>query len=148
MSYADQSSSALRHGVVVALRRGDGRWLLVKRAATLVRAPGKVGFPGGQVEAGETQQEAVVREMREELSIAVCPICKFWEADDQVPGFVLHGWLAEWINPSEQIIPDPREVAEVFWLRADEVLKCAEGFSGNGAYIAALLEVAPESDCG
>jgi 8-oxo-dGTP diphosphatase len=50
----------------------DGQVLLVRRA----RAPaiGLFSLPGGVVESGETLHEAVVREVREETSIAIEPV--------------------------------------------------------------------------
>lgn len=54
-------------GVVVACRHPDGRWLLIRRSAT-VRVPLRVCFPGGWIDAGESQADAVRREMREELN--------------------------------------------------------------------------------
>ena len=56
------SSTVCQHGVIVACYRNDGRWLLIRRSAH-VQAPGRVCFPGGWVEANESQEEAVVREM-------------------------------------------------------------------------------------
>lgn len=127
-----------RQGVIVACQRGDGRWLLVRRAAGLARAPGKVGFPGGGVEPGETQPLAAIREMREELDAEVTPVRSFWRHAGQVPGFVLYGWLAELHTPVESLRPDPREVAEILWLTADEAVEHPDAFAGNGAFIEAL----------
>jgi len=136
----DGSSGGARHGVVVACRRGDGRWLLVRRATTVARAPGKVGFPGGEIEPGEDQREAARREMREELAAEVELTRRFWRAADQVPGFVLHGWLAELRTPPERLRPDPREVAEVLWLTPGEAVGHVDAFAGNRGFVEALLE--------
>jgi len=130
----------LRHGVVVACTRGDGRWLLVRRADDLERAPGKVGFPGGIVEAGETQRQAVVREMAEELNLTVTPTAKFWEKRGDVPGFLLHGWLAD-VADFAALRPDPAEVAEVLWLTSHEAVHHPLAFKGNADYIAALRSI-------
>jgi 8-oxo-dGTP pyrophosphatase MutT (NUDIX family) len=102
------------------------------------RAPGKVGFPGGSVEPGETQAQAVVREMAEELSVHVRPIEAIWSADDQVPGFVLVGWRAELLTPADRIVADPAEVAEVLWLSTDALLAHADGFENNHLFLEAL----------
>ncbi|MBN1608062.1 MAG: NUDIX domain-containing protein [Polyangiaceae bacterium] len=51
-------------GVVAAARCSDGRWLLVQRSDT-----GQWAMPGGTVEWGETLQQAIVRELREEAGV-------------------------------------------------------------------------------
>jgi 8-oxo-dGTP diphosphatase len=51
-------------GIVAAARCPDGRWLLVQRADT-----GEWALPGGTVEWGETLQESIVRELREEAGV-------------------------------------------------------------------------------
>jgi mutator protein MutT len=53
-----------------ALER-DGTWLAARRSATM-REPDVWEFPGGKVEAGETDESALVRELREELGVEVC----------------------------------------------------------------------------
>ena len=111
-------SPPARYGVVIACRREDGRWLMVRRAATVQRAPLKVGFPGGEVEPDETQEQAVVREALEELGIIVRPVRRVWEYDWPDSPWYLYGWLAEWTGG--QIIANPHEVAEVLWLTAEE----------------------------
>lgn len=56
--------------VAVALVDGEGRVLLQQRAAGRAMA-GLWEFPGGKVEAGETPEEALVREIAEELGLAL-----------------------------------------------------------------------------
>jgi 8-oxo-dGTP diphosphatase len=53
-----------------ALVRGDGRLLLAQRPEGKTMA-GLWEFPGGKVEAGESPQGALARELKEELGIAV-----------------------------------------------------------------------------
>ncbi|MBU0689441.1 MAG: Nudix family hydrolase [Gammaproteobacteria bacterium] len=52
------------------LQRPDGTFLLAQRPADKIWA-GYWEFPGGKVELGETAHDALVRELREELGIAV-----------------------------------------------------------------------------
>ena len=99
------------HGVVVGVRDAGGRWLMVRRSTT-VTAPLKVCFPGGAIEVGESQEAAVVREMREELGIDVKPVRCVWRHEFPERNIVLWGWLAELV--STDLRPDPAEIAEVF----------------------------------
>lgn len=55
--------------VTVVIER-DGRVLLGKRAAW-TRSPGKWSFPAGFVERGEVVEDAAIREVREEVGLAI-----------------------------------------------------------------------------
>ena len=57
-----------------ALVDTDGRVLLARRPAGKPMA-GLWEFPGGKVEAGERPEDALIRELREELGIAVKEAC-------------------------------------------------------------------------
>jgi len=58
----------------VALVDSDGRVLLAQRPAGKSMA-GLWEFPGGKVDAGETPEEALVRELHEELGIETAASC-------------------------------------------------------------------------
>ena len=58
----------------VALIDADGRVLLAQRPAGKSMA-GLWDFPGGKVETGETPEAALVRELKEELSIDIRTSC-------------------------------------------------------------------------
>lgn len=62
----------LWHREVCALiRNRKGEYLIQKRAATKKQAPNKWGMTAGHVDAGEDFEEAMIREIREELGIEV-----------------------------------------------------------------------------
>jgi len=60
--------------VAVALVDADGRVLIAERPAGRAMA-GLWEFPGGKVKAGETPEQALIRELREELDIDVADNC-------------------------------------------------------------------------
>lgn len=71
--------------VAAALVDGEGRVLLAQRPEGKAMA-GLWEFPGGKIEAGETPEAALIRELHEELAIIVA-------AADLTPlSFVSHGY--------------------------------------------------------
>lgn len=125
-------------GVIVACQRADGRWLLIRRSAT-VRRPLGVCFPGGWIEPGETQDAAVRREMREELGADVSPVQCVWQHLFGAPARTLWGWLATLHSPI--VTPNPAEVHEVLWLTPEEAATHPDVVPGTEAFLATLLEV-------
>jgi 8-oxo-dGTP diphosphatase len=71
-----ETSRSRKVVVVIAcvLVDGDGRVLLAQRPAGRAMA-GLWEFPGGKLDAGETPEDCLVRELREELGITVKPAC-------------------------------------------------------------------------
>jgi 8-oxo-dGTP diphosphatase len=60
--------------VAAALIDADGRVLVQRRPAGKMMA-GLWEFPGGKIESGETPEEALIRELDEELGIGVTAAC-------------------------------------------------------------------------
>jgi len=65
--YAQSSSTVV---VVAAIIEDQGRFLLTERQAG-AHLEHHWEFPGGKLEAGETHQQALVRELSEELGVSV-----------------------------------------------------------------------------
>ncbi|MFI9807228.1 (deoxy)nucleoside triphosphate pyrophosphohydrolase [Streptomyces sp. NPDC052301] len=126
--------------VVGAALLDDGRLLAARRSAPAELA-GRWELPGGKVEPGERPEDALVRELREELGIDA-------EVAERVPGewplrapYVLQVWTARLLpgSPAPRPLQDhddlrwltPDEVWDVVWLDQD---------------VAAVREVAPRID--
>ncbi|MGF6420735.1 (d)CTP diphosphatase [Lelliottia sp. 489] len=83
--------------VVAAILEKDGKILLAQRPAQADQA-GMWEFAGGKVEAGETQPEALIRELREELGIEALPVQYVASHQRKVSGRLIH--LHAWHVPS------------------------------------------------
>lgn len=142
MSDEQRDFERRRLGVVMAVRReSDARWLLVRRGAAVERAPLKIGFPGGEIEPGETQEQAVIREMQEELGVAARPVRLVMIYDLPDRPWRLFLWLTELLE--QALRPDPREVAEVMWVTPREGSDHPDALPGCRVFFEALLR-----DCG
>lgn len=106
-----------KRGVVGVIFR-EQRLLIIRRSLT-VNAPGKLCLPGGGIEAGESEEEALVREMQEELAIDVDPVRLCWRSVTPW-GTNLAWWLAH-LDDAVTPIANPEEVAEVHWMSRSEI---------------------------
>ena len=120
-----------RRGVVAVVLRAEK--LLVIRRGELVAAPGRICFPGGAIEPGETEEEALIREMREELAVETKPLRRLWES---VTPWRVHlaWWLAE-LSPAAELVPHPAEVAAFYWLTPAELRAKREILESNVAFL-------------
>ncbi|CNK70516.1 pyrimidine (deoxy)nucleoside triphosphate diphosphatase [Yersinia aleksiciae] len=82
--------------VVAAIIERNGKVLLAQRNSSSDQA-GLWEFPGGKVEAGETQPQALVRELAEELNIAATVAgyiaTNQWDSGKKI--IRLHAWHIE-----------------------------------------------------
>ena len=118
--------------VVAALIWDKDRFLACQRPANKSRAL-LWEFVGGQVEAGESFEDALIRECREELAVTVNPLDIFMEVVHEYPDLTVHLVLfnakiaegeitllehndARWLSPSEipqySFCPADKEILE------------------------------------
>ena len=83
------------------IRNADGEIYITQRAADSHMAH-KWEFPGGKIEAGETPEEAVIRELQEEVGIAATSLHQFDKLEYQFPDrhitlwvWMVDGWEGE-----------------------------------------------------
>lgn len=132
---ADLSAGrVVKRGVVAVARRGD-RFLAIRRGRS-VAAGGRVCFPGGHIEPGEEEHEAVVRECREELAAIVEPSACVHRSITSW-GTALAWWTVELAEGD--LVPHPVEVEEILWLTLDEMLDEPTLLSGNREFLEAVL---------
>lgn len=124
-----------RRGVVAVARRG-GSFLAIRRGLTVV-AGGTVCFPGGHVEPGEDDRDAVTRECHEELAAVVEPVECVWRSVTAW-GTALAWWSVS-LSDAENLVPHPVEVHEILWMTAAEMLAEPTLLSGNREFLEAVI---------
>ena len=88
-------------------------------------------FPGGKMEPGETPEQALLREIREELDTEIRIDTFLYTVDWDYPQFhlTMHCYMASLLGESLQLIAHEaarwlsrEEIHSVRWLPADEIL--------------------------
>lgn len=115
--HASSDQPPRRRGAV-AVVVADNKFLVIRRSQ-LVAAPGKFCFPGGGIEPGESEAEALVREFREELNAEITAVRRVWQSTTAW-GVELAWWLGR-LLPEAALSPNPAEVESFHWLSADEM---------------------------
>jgi 8-oxo-dGTP diphosphatase len=103
--------------VTALIVNGEGKVLAVSRR----NDPDNLGLPGGKIDSGETPEQAVIREVKEEVGI---DIIKFESVFDR-PDFP--GWemvcrcfrITEYIGEPKEIEPD----IKVVWVCPERLLE-------------------------
>ncbi len=99
--------------------------------------PGYWCPPSGRIEPGETEEEAVVREVAEELGLVATPVRKVWECPADRGDFTLHWWLADVEGGDLRL--DPIEVADARWVTTDEFHDLEPTFRGDREFFERVL---------
>ena len=86
--------------------------LLTRRSAHLRKHAGQWALPGGRIDAGETPEQAALRELAEEVHLELGADAVLGRLDDFVTrsGFIITP-VVIWAGAAQQIRPNPAEVA-------------------------------------
>jgi mutator protein MutT len=112
--------------VLIPLIRNDqGGWsiLFTKRSETLASHGGQIAFPGGSVEAGESLEQAAIREAEEEVGIPPRTVELIGRLDDVIThsGFLVAPFAGVVHEPFDYILQEA-EVVEVFQVPIEALL--------------------------
>ena len=121
-TFENGNKASLRHVVVDAIVVSNNKILLIKRALHLVNG-GKWAIPGGFLDRGETCQQAVLRELKEETSLTGKIVKLFKIIDNpkrknenrQNVAFIYQ------IKALGEIKVDPEEVSEAKWFETSQL---------------------------
>jgi len=107
-----------RAAVAIALtdadKAGETAFLLTRRASGLRAHRAQWALPGGRCDAGETQVQSALRELREELGLDLGPDAVLGLLDDYPTrsGYLITP-VVVWAQDQGAIVPNPQEVASV-----------------------------------
>lgn len=122
------SDEGLRAAAVALVLTSDeeGRacFLITRRASRLRSHPGQWALPGGRLDPGETLEQAALREVEEEVGVALRPDDILGLLDDYTTrsGFVITPVVA-WAGPECETTADPAEVAAIYRVPLSELEK-------------------------
>ncbi|MFJ8859870.1 (deoxy)nucleoside triphosphate pyrophosphohydrolase [Streptomyces sp. NPDC102451] len=113
--------------VVVAGAVCDGGRLLAARRSAPPELAGRWELPGGKLEPGESGEQALVRELREELGVEAEPLERIPGEWPLKPGYVLRVWTVRLLSGEPSPLEDhdelrwlaPEETDTVDWLDQD-----------------------------
>ena len=104
--------------VVAGLIWKDGKFMICQRPENKARAL-LWEFVGGKVEKGESREDALVRECKEELDVTVKPLDVFCTVDHVYPDITIRLVLfnAEILSGEPKLL----EHADLKWISADDI---------------------------
>ncbi len=110
-------------GIGAIILNKKGQILLIQRGKKSKNEVGLWGFPGGALEFGETIEEAIIREVKEELGVAIKPLKKLAAVNHRIPNEKQH-WIAvpyicQLVSGRPKIL-EVNKIAAIKWLTIKE----------------------------
>lgn len=104
--------------VVAALIKNGNKFMICQRPSHKSN-PLLWEFVGGKVEIGETKEQALIRECREELGITIRVHEEFFDIVHEYPDITIH--LTLFISSIADGIPQKIEHNDIRWISSDEI---------------------------
>src|SRR5919109_5121289 len=109
--------------------RNDDYILLLKRNAQRRTSPNKWQTPSGFINEGESAEEAILREVKEETSLdgTIKKSGSVFEVIDQWARWIIIPFLI--LVKSDKVVIDTKEHSEFKWIKVDEIsnFECVKG---------------------
>ena len=101
--------------MLLADDEGRACFLLTRRTASLRTHARQWALPGGRIDSGESIEAAALRELREEVGVALEPTAVLGLLDDYGTrsGFIITP-VVLWGGEHADLVPNPAEVAHVY----------------------------------
>ncbi|WP_260638807.1 NUDIX hydrolase [Streptomyces angustmyceticus] len=116
-----QQTADERPGIAAAIIVHEGRVLMVRRRIS----EGKLSwqFPAGEVEPGETREDAAVREAKEETGLNVSAVELLGERVHPATGRLMSYTACEVLSGTAHVA-DTEELAELAWVAHGQIPDC------------------------
>ncbi len=104
--------------------RTEPALLLTRRAAQLRSHAGQWAMPGGRLDAGETPEQAALRELNEEIGLKLDASAVLGRLDDYETrsGYVITP-VVVWAGPARDVVASAAEVASIHRIPVQELLR-------------------------
>jgi 8-oxo-dGTP pyrophosphatase MutT (NUDIX family) len=104
--------------------RSGAALILTRRSAKLRSHPGQWALPGGRIDPGESAEQTALREMREEVGLALDEGAVLGRLDDFVTrsGFIMTP-IVIWAGGQRKLVANPDEVDSIHRIPVTEFLR-------------------------
>lgn len=129
-------------GVGAVICDEAGRVLLLRRGVQARNEQGMWACPGGALTVGESLQEAIVREVREECGLAIVVRCQLGAFDHLLPDgtqWVSIAYLAQVGDGGEPVVQEPGKCSACAWFVLDGLPEPLSPLAGMPLAAACLL---------
>ena len=125
VAIADEGDGARLDGIATPVEWSDeAALLLTRRALGLRNHPDQWALPGGRVDAGESAEQAALRELAEEIGLALDREAVLGRLDDFVTrsGFVITP-VVVWAGSAPTLVANAAEVASIHRIPVSEFMR-------------------------
>ena len=121
----DQSLRKASVGIIIVeSQEGKAGFILTRRSKGLRNHSYQYALPGGRIDPGETREETVLREVREEIGISVSSneILGCLDEYETRSGFSITP-VVLWVEDLTTMVPEPNEVDEILIIDLEELFR-------------------------
>lgn len=97
----------------------EDEFLLIKSKRDFGRYTGFYYPPGGHLKDNENEQQALIREIKEELNLEIKPIKKIAETDSDIKGQITHWWFCSVKESQLQMKKD--EIVDIAYFTKEDM---------------------------
>ena len=121
----DQSLRKASVGIIIVeSQEGKAGFILTRRSKGLRNHSYQYALPGGRIDPGETREETVLREVREEIGISISSneILGCLDEYETRSGFSITP-VVLWVEDLTTMVPEPNEVDEILIIDLEELFR-------------------------